>query len=413
VNRIMKSFVDQPGAPLLSAKTACVNGSTEVTLKQSRFIGIPNAPQALTAQHWTLPVCVKTAASAAACTVVTEASQTIRVPGCGGAMINAGGIGYYLTEYEPSALIELARRNPPLTAPERISLLGDEWRMARSGRHDIGVYLDLAAAFANDRTPEVAAEIASRLSAVLGEVADANQQPAFEAWIRKQFRPALDAIGTTPAPGDSDEVNSLRGTLLLLLSSDPEVQRRSREMVLRYLDQPSSLPPTLVAPVVQVAAIGGDAELYDRYLAKMKASVAAPEEYYRFFNALAAFPTTGLRTRTIEFALSDEVRTQDTPVLLQQLLGSAGSRDATWEYLKSHWAIVTAKVGGFLGMPAVAGALGSYCSPEKSADIKAFFDAHPAPDAARTLQQTFERIATCVAVDARQSPAFTKWLATQ
>ena len=413
VNRIMKSFVDQPGAPLLSAKTACVNGSTEVTLKQSRFIGTPNAPKDLTAQHWTLPVCVKTASNAPSCTVVTEASQTIRVPGCGAAMINGGGIGYYLTEYEPAAVMELAKRNPPLTAPERISLLGDEWRMARSGRHDVGVYLDLAAAFSSDRTPEVASEIASRLSSVLGDIADANQRPAFEAWIRKQFRPSLDAIGLTPKAGDSDDINSLRGTLLLLLSSDPEVQRRSREMVERYLEQPSSLPPTLVSTVVQVAAIGGDAQLYDRYLAKMKASIATPEEYYRFFNALAAFPTPELRTRTIEFALSDSVRTQDTPLLLSQLLGSSGSRDLTWDYIKSHWTTVVKKVGGFLGMPTIAGPLGSYCSADKSADIKAFFDAHPVPDAARTLQQTYERIATCIAVDARQSPAFTRWLGTQ
>jgi len=282
--------------------------------------------------------------------------------------------------------------------------------MARSGRHDIGLYLDLAAAFANDPTPEVAGEIAGRINAILAQVADPGQRPAFEAWIRKQFRPALDAIGITPKAGDTDDVNSLRGTLLLLLSSDPEVQKQARAMVERYLDDPSSLPPTLVAPVVTVAAIGGDAALYERYLAKMNASAATPEEFYRFFNALAAFPTPELRARTLEFALSDRVRTQDTPVLLSQLLGSPGSRDATWEYLKSHWDVVSKKVGGFLGMPAIAGALGAYCSPEKSDDIKAFFAAHPAPDAARTLQQTYERIATCVAVDQRQSAAFTKWL---
>jgi aminopeptidase N len=413
VNRIMKSFVEQPGAPLLSAKTRCVNGSTEVSIAQSRFIGTPDAPRTLTAQHWTLPVCVKTAGNAGSCTVVTEASQTIRVPGCGGAMINAGGVGYYLTEYEPAALMELARRNPPLTAPERISLLGDEWRMARSGRHDIGLYLDLAAAFADDRTPEVASEIAGRLFVVLTDIADADQREPFEQWIRKQFRPALDAIGVEPRPGDSDDVNRLRGTLLQLMGSDPDLQRRARAMVERYMDQPSSLPPTLVASVVQVAAAGGDAALYERYLAKMNASVATPEEFYRFFNALATFPTPELRQRTLEFALSDRVRTQDTPILLAQLLQSPRSQDATWDYLKSHWDVVAKKVGGFLGMPAIAGSLGAYCSAAKSADIKAFFDAHPTPDAARTLQQTYERIATCMAVDTRQSPAFTKWLAAR
>ena len=64
-------------------------------------------------------------------------------------------------------------------------------------------------------------------------------------------------------------------------------------------------------------------------------------------------------------------------------------------------------------MPTVANALGAFSSAEKSAEIKAFFPAHPVPEAARTLQQSYERIAACVAVDARQSPAFGKWLAAQ
>jgi hypothetical protein len=141
--------------------------------------------------------------------------------------------------------------------------------------------------------------------------------------------------------------------------------------------------------------------------------VSTPEEYYRFFNALAAFPGPELRARTIEFALSDKVRTQDTSSLLAQLLTSPGSQDATWEHITSHWPIVENKVGGFLGMPTLANALGAFCSADRSAAIKAFFDAHPVPEAARTLQQTYERIATCIAVDARQSQAFTTWLAAQ
>jgi aminopeptidase N len=413
VNRIMKSFVDQPGAPLLTTKSTCVNGSTEVSIRQSRFVGTPDTSKPTVPQHWSLPVCVKTATGAATCQMVTEASQTIRVPGCGAAMINADGKGYYLTEYEPAALVALAKRTPPLSAPEKISLLGDEWRMVRSGRHDINGYLDLAAALAGDRVPEVAGEIASRLSSVQSDIADAAQRPAFTAWIRQQFRPSLDAIGLAAKPGDSDEVNSLRGTLVQLLGGDPEVQKQARTVVERYFTDPASLPPTLVASMIQVAAAGGDAALYDQYLARMKASVATPEEFYRYFNALATFPTPELRMRTLKFALSPEVRSQDTPLLLAQLLISPSSRDAAWTMIKAEWPTVIAKVGGFLGMPAVAGALGAYCSAEASADIKAFFDAHPVPEAARTLQQTQERIATCIAVDARQSPAFTKWLAAR
>lgn len=45
--------------------------------------------------------------------------------------------------------------------------------------------------------------------------------------------------------------------------------------------------------------------------------------------------------------------------------------------------------------------------------MKAFFDAHPARVAARSLRQAIERIETCSVIDARQSAPLTAWLATQ
>jgi len=405
VNRIMKSFVEQPGAPLLTVTTRCVGGATEVAIAQSRFVGTPGAkPKA--AQHWTLPVCVRTAGHDASCTIVTEQSQTVKAPGCGAPMINADGHGYYFTEYEPSAVAGLARRDPPLTAPERISLLGDEWRVVRAGRHDIGTYLDLAAAFASDPTPQVAGEIASRLGYVRGSIADAGQQPAFDAWVKRVFRPALDRIGIEPKPGDSDDVNSLRATLMQMLGSDPDVQQRARRLALGYLEQPASVPPTLVSTVLQVAAAGGDAALYDRYFAKMQAAVATPEEYYRFFNALAAFPDPGLRDRTLKFAL-EQARSQDAPLLFGQLLGV--DTDRAWTFVKANWTTLTARLGTFQAIPYVVASLGG-CSAETSAELKKFFDDHPVPEAARALAQAQERIASCIAFKERQSAPFAKWL---
>ena len=160
--------------------------------------------------------------------------------------------------------------------------------------------------------------------------------------------------------------------------------------------------------MLQVAAAGGDAALYDRYLAKMNASIATPEEYYRFFNALAGFDDPALRKRTLMFALN-EARSQDTPLLLGQLLGA--DTDTAWTFVKSNWTALIAKVGTFQGMPYIVSSLGGGCSAASSTEIKKFFDDHPVPEAARALQQATERIAACVAVDQRQSAAFAKWLA--
>ena len=55
---------------------------------------------------------------------------------------------------------QFAKNPASLTAAERISLLGDEWWMVRAGRHDIDLYLDLAAAMASDDTPVITETIA-------------------------------------------------------------------------------------------------------------------------------------------------------------------------------------------------------------------------------------------------------------
>ncbi len=416
VNRIMKSYVDQPGSPMLSVRTACVDGKTRVTVRQQRFVGAPpaaGAPAPPPAAPWTLPVCVKTATGATTCQVVAAASETFDAPGCGAAFVNADARGYYFTEYEPAAVTAFATRTPPLNAAERLSLLGDEWRMMRAGRHDLGVYLDLASAFATDETPAVLNDLVARVGFVRGAIADAPQHAAFDAWIRATFTPALTAVGLESRPGDNDDVLSRRGALLRLLgglAGDLALQARARALAEGYIADPASLPPTLVAPVLQVAAAGGDAALYDRYLAKVRASADTPDEYYRFFNALPAFSDPALATRTLEFALSDEVRSQDAPALLAQMLtGRHGNR--AWAFLQTRWDAITGKVGVFQGIPYIVGALGGFCSAERSEDIAAFFKTHAVPAAARSLRQALERIESCTAVDVRQSPALTAWLA--
>jgi hypothetical protein len=45
-------------------------------------------------------------------------------------------------------VLALGKNAGALKAPERVTLVGDEWRMIRAGRHDIGTYLDLAGVMA-------------------------------------------------------------------------------------------------------------------------------------------------------------------------------------------------------------------------------------------------------------------------
>jgi len=64
-------------------------------------------------------------------------------------------------------------------------------------------------------------------------------------------------------------------------------------------------------------------------------------------------------------------------------------------------------------VPFIVGGLGGFCSTARATEVKAFFDTHPEPAAARSLRQAIERIETCAAIDARQSAPLTAWLAKQ
>ena len=412
VDRILRSYVDQAGAPVLSIRNKCSGTNSDVSIRQERFFGAPGAAPS-SAQTWTLPVCFKAGTGQPRCEVIDRASETSRAPGCGSVFANADARGYYFSEYAPDAVRSFAM-DGALMPQERLSLLGDEWWMVRAGRHDIDVFLDVAAAMSRDETPSIIENVATRLATTASAIADPGQQPAFQRWMRERFTPALNVLGLPGDADDSDDRQLRRATLLTLTGvtgNDPDVQRRARELANRYMSDPASLPPSLAPTVLQVAAVAGDAALYDRYIAQLGTLDANPEEYYRFFNALAAFDDPALVKRTLEFAMSDEVRTQDTAALIAGLMARPSSRDAAWEFTRTQWTAISRKLGTFQGIPGIISALGNFCSTERAAEIRTFFTQNPVPSADRTLQQALERVESCAALDARQSAPFGTWLA--
>jgi puromycin-sensitive aminopeptidase len=414
VDQIMKTYVDQTGAPVISVRSTTSNGTNELTLTQQRFYGSPEAaaPSSSASQQWTIPVCIGRQGQ-----LMKEPTQVVRLPaGSGPAFINAESRGYYFSEYNPEAVLALGKAAGTLKAPERVTLVGDEWRLVRAGRHDIGTYLDLAAVMAGDDTPSVIDDVTARLGAVLTSVADPNQRAAYRAWIRAHFGPVLESLGLPGKATDDDGTQGRRGTLLMLLgdtADDTAVQQRAKALALAYLADRTAVPPNIVSAVLRTAAAGGDRALYDRYMAELTKKESQPEEYYRFFNALGWFRDPALVSRTLEFASSNDVRSQDTATLIGILLNQPDAQDMAWAFVKSHWAQLTDRLGVFQGIPGIVSAVGGFCSADKAADIRAFFEKNPVPAAARGLQQALERVESCQALDQRQSAPFTRWLSAR
>jgi aminopeptidase N len=420
VDRILRSFVDRAGSPVLSVRSRCVAGkTTAVDLTMERFIGVPGSPRE--EQTWTLPACLKTPSGQPRCEVIERPKQTVQLNGCseteGDAVFaNTDSRGYYFTEYSPDAARALARSATTLKPVERLSLLGDEWWMVRGGRHDVGVYLDVASAFASDTASAVIEMLSGRLAVIEEDLVTTSDQPKYQAWIRTQFGPQLRALGLPGDAKDNDDTHMRRATLLELVGvtgNDPEVQNRSRELAAQYLKDSRSLPATIAATVLKVAALGGGRALYDQYVAKLGTLAAQPEEYYRFFSALSSFKDPALSKRTLEFALSPAVRTQDTGTLIASMMVQPWSQEMTWEFVKANWQTIVKSLGEFQGIPSIVESTGSFCSAPRAQEVRAFFDKNPIPSSQRAVQQSIERIENCVALKERQSKPLAAWISAK
>jgi aminopeptidase N len=420
VDRILSSFVDRAGAPVLSVQSRCVAGkTTEVDLTMGRFIGAPGAPRE--EQTWTLPACLKTASGQPRCEVIDRPKQTVQLNGCGktggdAVFANSDSRGYYFTEYSPEAARALAQSSSTLNAVERLRLLGDEWWMVRGGRHDAGVYLDVASAFATDTASSVIGTIADRLAAIGEDLVAPSDQPRYQAWIRSHFGHQLTTLGLPGDAKDNDDTQVRRATLLELVGvtgNDSDVQKRSQGLAAQYLKDSRSLPATLAPTALKVAALGGDRALYDQYVAKLGTLAAQPEEYYRVFSALPMFKDPALSKRTLEFALSPAVRTQDTGTLIGSMMMQPWSQDLTWEFVKTNWQTIVKSLGEFQGIPSIVESTGSFCSTARAHEVRAFFEKNPIASSQRGVQQSIERIENCVALKERQSKPLASWVASK
>ena len=155
-------------------------------------------------------------------------------------------------------------------------------------------------------------------------------------------------------------------------------------------------------------ASAGDAALYEQYLAHAQAA-KSPEEHERFLYSLAAFRDPALLIRTIDYALSDKVRTQTAPFLIAAALSNPAGRPATWNYVKAHWNTIASKIPAFAAGSLVYAA-GNVCDAASRDDVDSFFKAHPLAGADRMMRETDERMNQCIDLRARQESKLAAWL---
>jgi puromycin-sensitive aminopeptidase len=186
------------------------------------------------------------------------------------------------------------------------------------------------------------------------------------------------------------------------LADDPETIARAREVHARYVAGHEA-DPDVVAACVSIVAHHGTDDDFDTFVERFRAATT-PQEQLRYLYALGQFPTEALVRRALDLALSDEVRTQSAPFLLQRAIRNRDHGALAWAFVRDHWDTLVDRFPSNLVVRIVEGV--QWLLDDATArDVEQFLAAHPFAQGERTIRQHVERLQVHVAARQREAAA--------
>jgi aminopeptidase N len=301
-----------------------------------------------------------------------------------------------------------------LTPVEQTTLLEDVWTLVYRGEESIGEFLSLSHQLVDGELSPAISTALSRMNYISERLVDEPLRPAFERWVRGTVRPLMDRLGWTPKPGEGDGIQSLRSSVIFTMGSagrDAAVLREAQRLARLHVTGVTRLDASIAETALQLAAIDGNAALYDLYLARMVDAATSPAEQRHYLGALSFFSDAELQNRTLAYTISSNIRTQDAPTLIRRMMQRPSASATTWQHVKNNWDSIERSFGIFQGLPTVVGSIQHLCDVDAKNDVNRFFGEHRVAGTERALQQSLESIERCAATKSAQAPNLAAFLA--
>lgn len=406
-----RTFLDQPGAPVVRFELSCpAKGTPSLALSQKRALPVGSTGDA--AKTWQVPLCVRWSAKgkdARACTLLTEEKGTLPLEGaCPDWLVpNAGYEGYYRANLEgPVSLVDTFRKGgDALTYPERIGLLGDVSALVRSGDLDVSVSLTAAelASKANDR--HVLGYALALASQPGGDLLPEKLRGKHEAWVRSLFSKKLATLGLTPRKTDDEDTRFLRTNLIATLGwvgKDAAVQAEARKRTEAWLIDRKAVHPDVLDTFVLLAGDTADAALHEKLLVAAKAETDRADRG-RLIGAVAETNDRALVKAQLPLVLTQTFDTREAMRLLWVAASDFRTRDLAMEFLQTNWDTLMTLLPKDSGAGLVWMS-GSFCDAKSRDDVRTFFDGRSTKylGGPRNFALAMESIDLCIAWRARQ-----------
>jgi len=306
-----------------------------------------------------------------------------------------------------------AIKDNSLPPRDRLGLQSDIFALAEAGLVPTTEFLTLAEQFTNEANYTVWNDLTANLSNLSKLLQNTEFYLSFQAFCVKLFEEIASKVGWDPKEGEGHLDALLRGLVLGVMgrSGDPATIAEAQKRFDAHCKGESTIPADVRSAVYSTVLKHGDTSTLESMM-KLFREADLHEEKVRLMRTMGAVSQPELIKKVLEFAMSSEVRSQDTVFVIAGVTGSLTGRELAWQFLKEHWdELYNRYAGGLLFSWLIKVTTDSFATEEKIKEVQDFFSKHNVPNAERTVQQSLENIRLNVAWLAREANNVQVWLA--
>ncbi len=399
VGKVMSTWTSQMGFPVLVVDGVEQEGEdSKLFLRQEKFNADGKVAEG---SKWMVPIKVITSGQSdnePLSYLMDDQKMKMKVPnvqGGGYVKINSSFIGYYRVQYPPAYLEKFVPdiESKSMAELDRLGVLDDMMALVQAGRTPTDVALGIIRKCAGEDSYVVWRCINSFFSKLRIVLADEECGGDFDRFVLSTMSGIGDRVGWKPREGEHHTEGLLRMMVISRIGQlgHEATVAEARKRFADHVAGKEEIPADLRAPVYRVVAANGGEQVFDQ-MVKLHNTVELHEEKDRIARAMGAFQNPDILKKVLDFAVGEDIRSQDTPFVIGAVGGNPKGRDLAWDYMKSNYKMFTDRYkSGMLMNRLIKFTTDSFATEEKADEVEKFFKDNKNP-AERVVSQSVEGI---------------------
>lgn len=411
VRSMMSSWTRQAGFPLVSIET-----ENKLLIKQERFFSSRITRKKFEKNKlnfkWQIPLACELINGGKITDeniLISKSKTTIKGSTLG--VINKNESSFLKVNYDHKTLeyLKTKIKEKQISPLDRLGVIKNLFSLAEGGYIKTSQALEFSQNYRDETEYMVWLEIASGIKKIYNILIEKEETVKYQKFALSLFSSLSESMGFEHRIGEGHGNILLRSLALSQAGfyGDKNVIKKAKQI----FDNRNikSIDPDLKVAIYGIIMTNGKLKEWEIFSYLYKNTEDA-EEKDIIGRTLGSFNDSEIIEKALNFAMSKNVRTQDTPFILASIWRNKEGRDLTWKFIKDNWEIILQRYGGSNFLTKFLPFLGYHTKKEDLIDAKKFFSKNVAPGGEKTLKQSYEQLESNIAWIKDDKKSIKNWL---